>query len=169
MKKFNVPCDFNGTTSDFMIYVGEPKLDSHPLQFQANWLSKERGGTIPPAIMDSMEHLHKLSMENNVSFEELCVFAIEVANKKDKDGGAAAGDTADGTEESTATASDASEGAQDVTAEDVESEADAVNAEASSESEGLTSSGDESDGSGQDAKKHHKKKHHKKKHKKHDE
>lgn len=83
MKKFSVPCDFGGTVSDFVIYVGQPKEDSHPLHFQSTWLSKERGGAIPPAVMDSLEKLHNLSKENAVSFEELCVFAIGAANGAD--------------------------------------------------------------------------------------
>ena len=76
MQHFMIPCDFGGRKAPFPIYVGEPKPDSHPLQHQSTWLSSERGGSIPQEVMDSFEKLHKIAMENNVSFEELCVYAM---------------------------------------------------------------------------------------------
>jgi len=79
MKKFVVPCDFNGQKSNFTIYVGAPKPDHHPLHFQANWLGKERGGNIDPQVMDSFAKLHEISNKNKVSLEELCVYALGAA------------------------------------------------------------------------------------------
>lgn len=76
MKRFTVPCDFGGKKAPFHIYIGEPHPKNHPLQNQSNWLSSERGGTIPQEVMDSFEKLHKISIEHNVSFEELCVYAL---------------------------------------------------------------------------------------------
>lgn len=76
MQHFMIPCDFGGRKAPFPIYVGEPKADSHPLHHQSWWLSSERGGSIPQEVMDSFEKLHKIAMENNVSFEELCVYAM---------------------------------------------------------------------------------------------
>lgn len=76
MQHFMIPCDFGGRKAPFPIYVGEPKPDSHPLHHQSWWLSSERGGSIPQEVMDSFEKLHKIAMENNVSFEELCVYAM---------------------------------------------------------------------------------------------
>ncbi len=76
MKKFTIPCDFAGVKAPFNIYVGEPAAGSHPLQHQAHWLSVERGGTIPNEVMDSFQKLFDISKENNVSFEELCVYAL---------------------------------------------------------------------------------------------
>ena len=76
MKRFTIPCDFGGTKSPFHIYVGEPDPKKHPLQNQAWWLQSERGGAIPPEVMESFEKLHKIAKENNVSFEELCVYAL---------------------------------------------------------------------------------------------
>ncbi len=81
MKYFMIPCDFGGRKTPFPLYVGEPKTDNHPLHFQAWWLSAERGGTIPQEVMDSFEKLHNIAKENNVSFEELCVFAMGEASK----------------------------------------------------------------------------------------
>ena len=76
MKKFTIPCDFNGVKAPFNIYVGEVGPGIHPLQFQADWLSRERGGTIPAEVMDSFQKLADIAKENNVSFEELCVYAL---------------------------------------------------------------------------------------------
>ncbi|CAK8162958.1 hypothetical protein CAXC1_260040 [Candidatus Xenohaliotis californiensis] len=81
MKKFSLPCSFNGQVSPFVVYVGEPKKDAHPLQNQSSWLSKERGGVISAVIMSSLDKLHKLSQKNHVSFEELCVYAVTLGKR----------------------------------------------------------------------------------------
>ncbi|NUR57569.1 MAG: DUF2610 domain-containing protein [Catenulispora sp.] len=86
MKKFTIPCDFNGVTAPFNIYIGEPSPEKHPLQYQAAWLSRERGGTIPQEVMDSFAKLHEIAKENGVSFEELCVNALGTANGKTASG-----------------------------------------------------------------------------------
>jgi hypothetical protein len=93
MKRFTIPCDFGGQKHPFHVYIGEPHPKKHPLQNQSSWLSSERGGTIPQDVMDSFEKLFKISQENNVSFEDLCVYALGNANKDGdgaKDGAAAA-------------------------------------------------------------------------------
>lgn len=84
MKKFTVPCDFNGVKSPFSIYIGSPKPENHPLQNQSNWLSKERGGTIPADVMESVEKLRDLAEKHGVSFEELCVYALSAATSEQK-------------------------------------------------------------------------------------
>lgn len=80
MKKFAIPCDFSGTKAPFNIYVGEASKKRHPLYYQALWLSEERGGTIPTEVMESFQKLADIADENNVSFEELCVYALEPAD-----------------------------------------------------------------------------------------
>ncbi len=85
MKKFTVPCQFGAQTSPFTIYIGRPKRENHPIQNQANWLSKERGGKIPQKVMDSLEKLRDLAEKNNVSFEELCVYALTAAAKEEEE------------------------------------------------------------------------------------
>ena len=84
MKKFSVPCDFNGKKAPFDLYVGEPANNRHPLYFQSKWLSEERGGTIPQEVMDSFAKLQKISIENDVSFEELCEYALGQAAEEKK-------------------------------------------------------------------------------------
>ncbi len=83
MKKFTVPCDFGGQKAPFDVYIGNPKPGNHPLQNQASWLSKERGGTIPQEVMESFQKLLDLADKNNVSFEDLCVYALNVAGQQD--------------------------------------------------------------------------------------
>ena len=85
MKKFTVPCDFGGQKAPFDVYIGNPKPGNHPLQNQASWLSKERGGTIPQEVMESFQKLLDLAEKNNVSFEDLCVYALNVAGQEGGD------------------------------------------------------------------------------------
>lgn len=80
MKKFAINCSFNGTISPFTVFIGKPEKDHHPLFFQAEWLSKERGGTIPPEVMESIAKLKDLAEKNNVSFEDLCTYALQAAS-----------------------------------------------------------------------------------------
>jgi hypothetical protein len=82
MKKFTVPCNFNGVQAPFTIYIGSPEDTHHPLHFQADWLSKERGGTIPQEVMDSIQKLKDLADKNHVSFEDLCVYALGAAQQE---------------------------------------------------------------------------------------
>lgn len=89
MKKFTVPCDFGGQRAPFTIYIGDPEPQHHPLNWQSNWLSKERGGAIPPEVMDSVAKLKDISDKNNVSFEDLCVYALGAAQQEEDEKAAA--------------------------------------------------------------------------------
>ena len=76
MKKFTINCDFGGQLSPFTIYIGQPEQGHHPLHFQADWLAKQRGGTIPAEVMDAIGKLKELATKNNVLLEDLCVYAL---------------------------------------------------------------------------------------------
>lgn len=76
MKKFTINCDFGGQMSPFAIYIGKPKKGHHPLHFQADWLSKARGGMIPGEVMEAVTQLQELAEKNGLSLEELCVYAL---------------------------------------------------------------------------------------------
>lgn len=91
MKKFTVPCDFGGQKAPFTIFVGDPEPLHHPLSWQANWLSKERGGSIPPEVMDSVAKLKEIADKNNVSFEDLCVYALGAAQQEEDEKAEASG------------------------------------------------------------------------------
>jgi hypothetical protein len=76
MKKFTINCDFGGQMSPFTIFIGKPEHAHHPLHFQADWLSKARGGMIPGEVMEAVSQLQELAEKNGVSLEELCVYAL---------------------------------------------------------------------------------------------
>lgn len=65
-----------------VIWIGNPEPGHHPLYFQADWLTKQKGGTIPPQVMEAVAKLKKLADDNNVSFEELCVYALGSAQQE---------------------------------------------------------------------------------------
>lgn len=77
VKKFTANCDFGGQKAPVTLYVGNPAIGTHPLNFQSRWLSQNRGGTIPPEIMDSFAKLAEISEKNRVPFEDLCAYVIE--------------------------------------------------------------------------------------------
>jgi hypothetical protein len=85
MKKFTIPCQFGDVKAPFNIYIGEPVPDAHPLEQQAAWLLRERGGVIPADVMDSFKKLQDIAIENGVGFEELCVYALGTAQGEDND------------------------------------------------------------------------------------
>lgn len=82
VKKFVVQCNFGGQIYPFSIYIGEPKDNVHPVYYQDNWLSKERGGNIPENVKESLDSLYKIAVENGLSFPDLCVYSLTVASKK---------------------------------------------------------------------------------------
>jgi len=80
MKKFSVPCDFNGIKAPVTLYIGTPETGHHPISFQANWLSKERGGSVPQEVMESLDKLMSIASKNNVLLEDLCEYALHAAS-----------------------------------------------------------------------------------------
>ena len=83
MKKFTINCQFGAQSAPFDLYIGKPQQGNHPLQNQAKWLSENRGGTIPPEIMESFGNLLALAAEQDVSFEDLCMYAFEKGKEKE--------------------------------------------------------------------------------------
>lgn len=81
MKKFTIPCNFGRKKAPFEVYIGKPLDDEHPLFYQNLWLWEERGGEIPADVMSSFKKLQALANKNGVSFEDLCVYALEAANE----------------------------------------------------------------------------------------
>lgn len=79
MKKFTVQCNFGGQKSPFTIYIGNPKEENHPVHFQSQWLSSERGGNIPTEVMEGLVKIRDIAKKNGVDFEELCAYALQAA------------------------------------------------------------------------------------------
>jgi hypothetical protein len=80
MKKLTIPCDVGGKQHPIDLYIGKPRAGHHPVQNQSSWLGKQRGISIPSNIMESLKRLEELSIKNKVSFEDLCVYAVNAAN-----------------------------------------------------------------------------------------
>ena len=66
--------------SPFAIFIGKPEEGHHPLHFQADWLSKARGGMIPGEVMEAVTQLQELAKKNGVALEDLCVYALGTEN-----------------------------------------------------------------------------------------
>jgi len=80
MKRLTVPCDFNGVTAPFHVYIGHPCAIVHPLHFQNAWLREARGGKMPQEVLDSFQRLADIARKEGVSFEDLCVYALGLAS-----------------------------------------------------------------------------------------
>lgn len=63
----------------FHVYLGRPTANLHPVHFQNAWLRESRNGTIPQDVLDSLLRLAEIARENNVSFEDLVVYALGLA------------------------------------------------------------------------------------------
>jgi hypothetical protein len=90
VKRFTIPCDFDGIKAPFHVYVGNgPAPGCHPLKYQSLWLLEERKGNMPPEVMDSFQKLLNIATENKVDFEELVVYALgdKAESRVPKDGG----------------------------------------------------------------------------------
>lgn len=68
--------------SPFTIYIGKPEGKHHPLHFQADWLTKERNGIIPPEVMDAITKLQELARKDGIPLEDLCVYALGTEEEK---------------------------------------------------------------------------------------
>lgn len=84
VKKFTVPCNFVNGQGKFDVWIGDPAPGCHPLKYQEAWLEQNRGGRINTEVMDSFQKLYKLSKENEVLFEELCVYALRMNEENKK-------------------------------------------------------------------------------------
>ncbi len=82
MKKFSVNCDFGGQIAPFSVYIGAPEGTHHPLHFQADWLSKTRGGNVTQEIMESIIKLKDIADRNNVLLEDLFTYALGAAEQE---------------------------------------------------------------------------------------
>ena len=85
MKKFTIQCNFGGAKAPFTIYIGSPKDENHPIQFQSKWLADERGGNIPEEVMSGLTKIKEIAKKNGVDFEELCAYALQAAMISNKE------------------------------------------------------------------------------------
>jgi tetratricopeptide (TPR) repeat protein len=85
MKRITVTADFGGVTAPFHIYLTNwpPEYPFEGVDDQLKWLSEARGGTVAPQIGESFRKLHKIARENDVSFTDLCAYALGLAAEQD--------------------------------------------------------------------------------------
>ena len=76
MKKFTISCEIGGQRVPLTICIERTFEGVNPIEQQAAWLWRERGGTIAAEVTDAFEKLAEISRENGVSFEELCTYAL---------------------------------------------------------------------------------------------
>ena len=77
VKKFTYLCDFAGKKTPVTFYIGDSAKGTNPIAFQSSWLSKERGGTVPQDLMNSLMRLKEISDTQKVSFESLCEYVVK--------------------------------------------------------------------------------------------
>ena len=76
MKMFVIPCTVDGEKVPVQFYIGEPTPSIHPLHYQSTWILEYRGVEVPPDVMGSINKLANIAEENNVSFVDLCTYAL---------------------------------------------------------------------------------------------
>lgn len=81
MKRFTVPITCGTIKSPFHVYVWDWKLDEPPTTAQFAWVEKARGCKVPDDVVEAFEKLYTIARENNVSYSELTVYALNNANK----------------------------------------------------------------------------------------
>jgi hypothetical protein len=82
IKKFTISCSFGGTMTDTDFYIGKPGMGKHPIGFQMKWLSDVKGGAVPNDVANAIAKIRDIAEENDASFEDLCFYAINIANGK---------------------------------------------------------------------------------------
>ena len=81
VKKLVLNCNFpSGKATPVNFFVGSPAADSHPIEFQSQWLASQYGGKVPSEIMDSLEDLHKVAIKSKLKFEDLCEYVFTEVN-----------------------------------------------------------------------------------------
>ncbi len=84
VKKFTYDCDFAGKKIPVTFYVGDAAKGNNPISFQMDWLAKEKGGSVPKELVDSLMKLKNIADEQRVPFEDLCDYVIkEVKNTEE--------------------------------------------------------------------------------------
>lgn len=86
IKKFTVPCDFGGVKAPFDVFIRELPEDTpfKGIDDQAEWLWQARGGTVPEAVKTAFKQLQIIAWRDGVSYPDLCVEALDAANKEKK-------------------------------------------------------------------------------------
>lgn len=77
-KRLTVPAYFDDVMIPIDFYLLEWP-EHYPflgIDDQLKWLKEARGGKVAPELSEAIRELHKTALENNVSFGDLCIYAL---------------------------------------------------------------------------------------------
>ncbi|MEM8599843.1 MAG: DUF2610 domain-containing protein [Bacteroidota bacterium] len=80
LRRFTIPVEFGSTITPYDVYVWDWAKDEPCVMAQFEWVEEARGGVVPPEVEDAFVRLYALARENEVSFKDLAVYALEEAN-----------------------------------------------------------------------------------------
>jgi TPR repeat protein/serine/threonine protein kinase len=85
VKQFTVPCEVKGMPQKvpLPVYVTNAFKGNHPLEEEELRLHEDHDATLPKEVKDSFNRLYEISRQNNVSFVDLCVYALGKSNEKE--------------------------------------------------------------------------------------
>jgi hypothetical protein len=78
--RLSIPCSFGQNVSNVDFFVGNPREDLHPINFQSKWLGEARGGSVPASVMNSIKKIKEIADKEHISFENLCLYTANLAN-----------------------------------------------------------------------------------------
>jgi hypothetical protein len=84
MKRFTFNIDCAGSSQPFNVYVMDRAI-GHPykgITDQVEWLEEAKGCTVPEDVISSFNKLQDIAWENNVSFQDLCVYALGASQEE---------------------------------------------------------------------------------------
>lgn len=88
-QRITISCNFNGQITPVQFYIGEPREDYHPIHHQAEWLSKNRGGSVAPEVMENIKTVSELAKKYHVQVSELLSYALASQERNSKEKSAA--------------------------------------------------------------------------------
>ena len=77
MKQLTIGYELDGEHQSFVVYIGAPAPDAHPLEQQAAWLRRERGGVVPAQVMSGFAELHRIALNDDLSLEDVAAVAFQ--------------------------------------------------------------------------------------------
>lgn len=83
MKRFTVPITCGTVNSPFHVYVWDWNLDEPPTTAQFAWVERARGCEVSDDVVEAFQKLYSIARENNVSFQELTVYALTQASNNE--------------------------------------------------------------------------------------
>jgi hypothetical protein len=77
LRRFSAPIDCEGAADRFSFYVWDVTEGPPPTDLQFDWLEGARKCKVSKDIRDAFRKLFDIAKTNNVSFSDLCVYALK--------------------------------------------------------------------------------------------